>query len=326
MKIALVGPGIIPIPPPGWGGVEVLVWDYFKELELQGHAVTIVNIIGTGHGDPSSNYIRNLIETINSVSYDFVHIHYDVLHHIIPYLTAHRIAITSHYPNLGDFEKHASDNYESIFRGICNNTRHYIFAPSKRDRDLFARYCVDPSRVALILNSTDHRAIDPVPTPENAHKSINVGKVEWRKQQHRYYVVPGIDFYGKCDNNFKFQPCYKGEPSRDDLLKLLPTYGNLVHLSASENATPLVVKEALMAGLPIVTNKWSMADLEPNLPFIDVIPDDKLDDMTYIENVIRVNLTNQSLKDDIRRYAYENFSTEKVISKYISEVANMQVN
>ena len=32
MKIALIGPGIMPIPPDGWGAVESLIWDYALEL------------------------------------------------------------------------------------------------------------------------------------------------------------------------------------------------------------------------------------------------------------------------------------------------------
>ena len=32
MKIALVGPGIMEIPPKGWGAVESLIWDYATEL------------------------------------------------------------------------------------------------------------------------------------------------------------------------------------------------------------------------------------------------------------------------------------------------------
>ena len=27
MKVAIVGPGIMPIPPTGWGAVEILIWD-----------------------------------------------------------------------------------------------------------------------------------------------------------------------------------------------------------------------------------------------------------------------------------------------------------
>lgn len=37
MKITLVGPGIMPIPPTGWGAVEILVWDTKNALEDLGH-------------------------------------------------------------------------------------------------------------------------------------------------------------------------------------------------------------------------------------------------------------------------------------------------
>ena len=43
MRICLIGPGIMPIPPTGWGGVEVLMWNYKIELEKQGHQVLIYN-------------------------------------------------------------------------------------------------------------------------------------------------------------------------------------------------------------------------------------------------------------------------------------------
>ena len=41
MKIALVGPGIIEIPPKGWGAVESLIWDYATELGELGHEVPV---------------------------------------------------------------------------------------------------------------------------------------------------------------------------------------------------------------------------------------------------------------------------------------------
>jgi hypothetical protein len=43
MKIALIGPGIMPIPPDGWGAVESLIWDYAVELDELGHEGMIVN-------------------------------------------------------------------------------------------------------------------------------------------------------------------------------------------------------------------------------------------------------------------------------------------
>ena len=43
MKICLVAPGIMIIPPDGWGAVEILIWDYFNELLKLGHDVNIIN-------------------------------------------------------------------------------------------------------------------------------------------------------------------------------------------------------------------------------------------------------------------------------------------
>ena len=44
MKIALVGPGIIEIPPKGWGAVESLIWDYATELGELGHEGSIITV------------------------------------------------------------------------------------------------------------------------------------------------------------------------------------------------------------------------------------------------------------------------------------------
>ena len=33
MKVSIVGPGIMPIPPTGWGAVEILIWDQKLALE-----------------------------------------------------------------------------------------------------------------------------------------------------------------------------------------------------------------------------------------------------------------------------------------------------
>ena len=43
MRIAIVGPGIMPIPPTGWGAVEILIWDSKVALEKLGHVVKIIN-------------------------------------------------------------------------------------------------------------------------------------------------------------------------------------------------------------------------------------------------------------------------------------------
>ena len=66
MKIAIVGPGIMPIPPTGWGAVEILIWDQKLALEKLGHEVSIVNT-------PKPIEILQQLHEINP---DFVHVQY----------------------------------------------------------------------------------------------------------------------------------------------------------------------------------------------------------------------------------------------------------
>lgn len=312
LRIALVGPGIMPIPPPGWGAVEILIWDYYKQLEAFGHKVDIIN----------TPNMDEIVQLVNDGGFDFAHIHYDVFCSVLDKLNCSKIAITSHYPYIDYPEKYNNDGYFPIFQSICNNSKHHIFALSKKDYNMFHNNCSDKSRLFLMLNGANSQEIQPIHNGSFIDKSIYIGKIEPRKQQHKYCNIPDIHFYGKCDNDyFRQHDFYKGEPSREELMGLLTNYGNLVLLSNGENGTPLVIKEALMAGLPIVTNRFSSNDLDLSLPFIDVIPDDKLDDFNYIEKVINENRSKQIYKDAIREYALREFSWEGLVKKYSNNIA-----
>jgi glycosyltransferase involved in cell wall biosynthesis len=324
MKIALVGPGIMSIPPVGWGAVEILIWDYFMELSHQGHEVDIINKMRQSGADqfPNTQYTRELIGEINAGDYDIVHIHYDCLCHIIPLLTAKKILITSHYPYIDQPDKHAGDGFQYIFQIMCQNKNHSIFALSKKDYDAFVKHAFDPSNVYILLNGANHNEIAPLDREGlYAGRTVYIGKVEARKKQKKYSNLSCVDFYGKCDDsNFKTLACYKGEKEHGELMGIMREYGSLALLSDGENGTPLVIKEALMAGLPVVINRHSANDLAPNLPFVDIIPDDKLDDFEYIERVLQESRAKKN-RDEIRKYAVENFSWDNLVNTYIRNIS-----
>ena len=310
-KIVLVGPGIMPIPPPGWGAVEILLWDYYKELSRQGHEVILVNKIRNSPADqnPDTLYSRKLIHEINAHQADIVHIHYDCLHYIIPFLTG-RVSITSHYPYIGNTEHYGE--YHAIFHAICKNETHSICAISNKDYEVFKAFALHPEKVFYTPNGSS-----PIPPLHRrgiyADRSIYVAKVEPRKKQHLYCCLPGIDFYGKCEDSFRSNPCYKGEKEHGELLLLLREYGSLVLLSDGES-DPLVIKEALMAGIPVVTNIHSGM---PELPFIDIIPEERCMDMNYIQSVIEKS--RQKDRTGIREFASQ-FEWETIVRKYITIV------
>ena len=58
MKIANITPGVIPIPPNGWGAVEKIIWEVHNNLLDKGH----------------DSHIKYLNE-VSKDEYDIVHIH-----------------------------------------------------------------------------------------------------------------------------------------------------------------------------------------------------------------------------------------------------------
>ena len=68
----------MPIPPDGWGAVEMLIWDYYQVLTELGHEVDIINT-------PDR---KEIVEKIWNGDYDAVHLHYDVFHDILGSLAA----------------------------------------------------------------------------------------------------------------------------------------------------------------------------------------------------------------------------------------------
>ena len=310
--IVLVGPGIMTIPPPGWGAVEILIWDYYQELTSQGHEAVIVNPLRTSPYDqqPNTAYSQALIQEINSHQADMVHIHYDCLHYLIPFLTCPHLCITSHFPYIGNTEKY--DGYHDVFHALCKNESHSILAVSMKDYDVFKVFALHPEKVFYTPNGSS--PIPPLDRPGlYLDKSIYVAKVEPRKKQHFYAGIPNLDFYGKCnDPMFRTLPCYKGEKEHGEMVQLMREYGSLVLLSDGENGGPLVIKEALMAGIPIVTNQYS--GMEP-MPFIDIIPEERLHDLAYVQEVIEKSRTKD--RTGIREYAAQ-YSWKTIVSDYVA--------
>ena len=84
MKICLIGPGILPIPPTGWGAVEILIHDYRVNLASLGHEIHIVN----------TQNRSQIVSEVNTLDPDFVHIQYDDFINVAPYINCKNIIFT----------------------------------------------------------------------------------------------------------------------------------------------------------------------------------------------------------------------------------------
>jgi len=321
MKIVLIGPGCMPIPSPGWGAVERIVWDYYQVLLKMGHDIHIIN---------TPNH-HNIIHECNALNPDVAHIMYDDHITIASSLVAPKILYTSHFayltsPHLGT---HYSGYFHNIFMQVIQqkeNTRLWLNVISNDIANLYAKYGFPRERIRVMRNGARDDLFLFTLNPIYSNKSIYLGKVEHRKMQWKYQSIPNIDFVGNYhDSPFKCNSlAYKGEYTKERLYEEMTEYGNLVLLSSGE-ADPLVVKEALIAGLGVVVSECASAnlDIDPSSrPWITVIPNSELDNLEYIKQKIKENLKSAlESRDEIRDYALSKFGWSTIIQEYINKLS-----
>lgn len=318
-KICLIGPGIMEIPPKGWGAVEILIWDYYQNLKKLGWDVDIINI-------PDRNEIIN---KVNSGGYCFAHLHYDMFYDILDKLNVPHIAITSHYPYIDKLEKHGKDGYSIVFDFLIKQDKYWNFVLAEKDKKIFVQYGASAKNIKLLKNGASETSFKCIKDINNnmisKDMSICLGKITARKRQtflldinNNFDSNVNIYFAGnKEDMSFDYgSKYYLGEWKKEQVYEELTKFANLVLLSNGE-ADPLVVKEALMAGCGVVVSESSSAYLDGNLPWIDIIPNDKENDRSYIRDIIIKNRNSSiKLRKEIREYAENNFGYTKTVKDY----------
>lgn len=312
MKLALVAPGIMSIPPIGWGAVEMMLWDYYNVLKNNSIEVILINV-------PDRNKI---IEVINEGNFDIVHIHYDAFSDILPLLKVKVKIISSHYPFLNNKEKYLQDNFHSIFNKIVKNKDTYIFASSPKDINTFLEAGVSKERLfhsRLGIDSSSYYFSD---TPE-FDKTICFSQIVNRKRQFLIQNIEGIDFYGRMDDgSFINKKNYFGEINRDDLNKTITKYANFILLSSIENTTPLVVKEALICGLGVVVSKSVGIELNEDKDFITILDESIIcNEQLLIEAIIENKNSSITKRKEIREYGIKKFDIGQILkNEYITKL------
>lgn len=322
MKICLLGPGIMDIPPSGWGAVEILIWDYYCELKDQGHDISIINKIRSNHHEqsqPKSQYCVDLITEINNGNYDFIHIHYDVLFHIADKLTCPKIGITSHYPYINNEHKCRQDGFTNIFTFMLTNKRYINFMLAQKDADYLINKGANPGLIKKLENGINSSVFNITSEPSLSHKTLYLGKIDDRKSQCKYQTIDCIDFVGPIAcNKFNKNINYLGSWTRDQVHKNVTEYGNMLLLSQGE-ADPLVVKEALVCGLGVVLNESSGKNLE-NKDFITIIPDMEINNIDYVKNQIELNRSIcLNKRDEIIDFG-KKYSMNKICNVYVGNL------
>jgi glycosyltransferase involved in cell wall biosynthesis len=168
MRFLIVGPGIMPIPPPGWGAVESLIWDYSEYLKKEGHEVIITNT-------------PNLTEVLNEIKLftpDVVHIQYDNFYPLLQYFSGPKKIITSHY---GYLTNKLSGGYLHIINGF-KNSDGYIFCLSPEIKDVYKKYGIPENRLIVQPNGADSYKFKYNNEIKFPDKSIYLAKITDRKK------------------------------------------------------------------------------------------------------------------------------------------------
>ena len=302
MKFCIIGPGEMPIPPKGWGAVEILIDDYRKTLEAFGHEVEIINT-------KDHSLITELVRVSNA---DFFHFQYDEWAYLASTVKKKNIAVTSHYGYLEQPSRWDS-GYRNIFWQFVNSGWN-IFCLSPGIKDVYKKAGVSEDRLHVIPNGVRTDLFRYSKTASRPEDSVYLAKIDFRKRQIKFQDIENLYFVGNCIEP-KFDTSsskYLGEWSKEKLYDSLTNFANLVLLSDGE-AHPLVCLEAMSAGLGLVISEYSAANLQTNLPFIDVIPEKKIDDIEYVKSTIKRNReVSVSMREEIRKYA-ETFDWQKIV-------------
>jgi hypothetical protein len=148
---------------------------------------------------------------------------------------------------------------------------------------------VPENNLYLTPNGVNSEAFEFTVNPEYKDRSIYLAKIDYRKRQHLFQSIDSLWFAGNnADSRFDTSKNYLGEWSKEVLHKNLTQYGNLILLSDGE-AHPLVCMEAFSAGLGVVVTEWGRANLDETKKFITIIPENKVTDISYVEEKIIEN-------------------------------------
>ena len=303
MKISIIGPGLMPIPPKGWGAVESLIWDMANALKDLGQEVQIINTT-----DPNK-----VLAAIKEFDPDFVHINYDDFIVLYPHIDKPK-AMTSHF---GYLERPDMMNgYVNIFNKF-QEIKPNVFCLSEGIKNIYKVFSNFPEEKLFVTpNGVNVDAFNFKEEPAHPHRSMYLAKVDYRKRQHLFQNIDSLWFAGNIvDERYDTKNNYLGEWSKEQLYKELTDYGNLVLLSDGE-AHSLVIMEAFAAGLGVVISEYARANLDLDKKFITLIPEKKIKDIDYVEGqIIRNREYSIKHRDEIREYGKQ-FAWKKMLKEH----------
>jgi glycosyltransferase involved in cell wall biosynthesis len=314
MKMALVSSGYIPKPPLS-NSILTLLQEYKCYSEQNGHQVDIFN----------NQDVHQVIDDINNSDYDFVHLHDGSFVSDFNLTLQQEFCFTSHAGHLLKSNQW-DETFKQEFQSYLDTPGIIALSPLAKQLFLDAGYS---GYLSTQVNGIDTQKISR--QEQGNGKAICLGWIQPRKQQRLLAAALegklAIDFVGPLDDPDFVEGVttkHLGVWKLQEVYERLTEYSCLVLISNGELA-PLVVLEAMAAGLGVVVSESASANLHIK-DFIKVLPDNILTNSTpenqqiicrSIEEMIK---NNQSARPEIAAYAKENFDFSQIIKSYSRNV------
>ena len=277
MKIAFVCGGVVAYPPLGYGGIELGVWNYQRVLQKLGHEVQVVNVMK----GPMPWRRLQIVRQLNAGAPDWVHIKVSKFFKLARWLRCPQVVLQDQSPDA------FFADYAQIHRALREKAQ--IICLSPRIRDNYLRAGADAARLHVIPNGLPVAEYHWAAEPKFPERSICLAVVNRRKRQHLLCGLPGLDFAGPIEDGAGFQrDHWLGEWSKETIRQRLTNYANLVLLSESEGHANACL-EALACGLGLVVSEAGAQNLDTALPFIEVIPEERIPDRDFTAAAIARN-------------------------------------
>jgi glycosyltransferase involved in cell wall biosynthesis len=303
VRIAHIGHGRIEIPPQNSGAVEAIISDYQFWCEKLGHEFLVVNDLSPAHA---------MLEA-EAFSPDAVHLHDESKIDAFAVLSAPVKIVTTHDPTF--FEK------PNAFKARFIKGDFMIGSLSEEQMIRFLNWGIPNSRLILTPNGARADLIAFKENPLWPDKIICLGMIGNRKRQNLLLGLPFVDCIGPVST---YDPVVTGDVTFDEwqkweVYRKLTDYAALVLLSKSE-AAPLVVMEAMMAGLDVVVSEAASANLDRSQPFVHVLDERTITNPMLLEVALNKVLSRPKDRAAVRAYAEQYFDWEVLVKRYLSSL------
>lgn len=258
MRIVLIGAGMIPIPPPGYGAVEKHIWNLGQALEARGHEVNIVNdVFGTESKD-EYRFAFWARKQVAKIPHDVVHVHTPGVATIFHAFGPRRWVYTTHSRHWAG-ARGAGERIGFFLERRAVAAAAEVIAVSR----FVAQQIERPTHV--IPNGVDVGKYAPLPAARKGRVVVGVGEVAEHKQWHvAAEAVAGLDaelrvigpirdvaYAKRVEELGAGKTTLLGALDEADLVRELGSADVMAHPSVSESFGMAVV-EGMSAGLPVV--------------------------------------------------------------------------